>query len=326
VKILYAAQNNSNARIQLSRFLRAMQGSPHQIKIAAFKISSPKNVSIDWTLNSLLNMYQPEIMGLDNDNLHIYFEQVKYYAPDLIISDLEYFTSYIANVLNIAIWQCSSSLVNFAFERNERYNSGAHKYYAHAIARNERHAQRTNNLLVNSDSNLIYSHFGDTAEPPKLQGRFEWIRPYHRIGKTAIPCQHHIVAGISHNNKQVLGMLKKYTDSVAFTDFSGETYQNVLIKDIDNEEEYFCNLKNSPLFVCQGQTSFLADAFYNGKYSLIYPDYQDAETILNSQVAQYLKLGRIVNPTEDLDSYLGHTTVPEYNENIKYLHQHIENL
>src|SRR5271166_1958276 len=132
MKILYAAQNNQNARIQLSRFLEAMQGSNHQIKVAAYKRSSPKNVSIDWTLDALLNFCQPEVLSLNNDNLVIYFEQVKSYSPDLIISDLEYFTSFVANEMNVPLWQCSSSLINFAITKRDKYDLGLSKYYGYA--------------------------------------------------------------------------------------------------------------------------------------------------------------------------------------------------
>lgn len=326
MKILYAAGNNSNARIVLSRFLRAMQGSLHHIKVAAYRRSSPRDINIDWTLDCLLNLYKPELINLDNDNLHIYFEQVKYYAPDLVISDLEYFTSYIAQVLNIHVWQCSSSLINFALDRHDRFHLGVFKHYAHAINRDERHRQRLINLLDNSNGNFVYSHFGDTNEPPSLQSEYQWVRPYHQVGKSTVPCQHYLVAGISGNNKPVLGLLKQHADSVAFTDFSGEKHNNVLVKDIGNQEEYYCNLKNSPLFLCQGQTSFLADAFYNGKYSLIYPDYQEPEAILNSCVSQYLGLGRIINLTEDLNEYAEQVAVPRYGANIQYLHEKVNSL
>lgn len=326
MKILYAATNNLNARIQLSRFLQAMQGSKHQIKIATYKKSSPRGVSIDWTLDCLLNLYNSELVNLDNDNLQIYYEQVKYYAPDLIISDLEYFTGYLANVMNISVWQCSSTLINYGLARDEKYNLGVFKYYAHALHREERLRQRLVNLLDNSNGNFIYSHFGDTTQPPRLQDNFQWIRPYHQVGKTTTPCQHHIVAGLSYSDKTVLRNLRKYSDSIAFTDFSQENYQNVLVKDIRNQEEYFCNLKNSPLFVCQGQTSFLADAFYNGKYSLIFPDYQDPEAILNSCVSSHLGLSCNIDLTEDLDVYMDQVIEPVYNESIRYLHEHIEDL
>lgn len=322
MKILYAAYNNRNAKVQLTRFLKAMEGSTHQIKVAAYIRSSPKHINIDWTLNCLLNLYTPEVISLDNDNLKIYFDQVKYYSPDLIISDLEYFTSYIAGVLNIPIWQCSSSLINYALEKSEKYNIGAFKYFAHAMNREIKNSQRTINLFTNSNGNFVYSHFGDTSKPPKLQSGFDWIRPYHQLGKAAKPCQHYIVAGLSNYNREVISWLQRYPDSVAFIEDGLETYRNILIKDIGNQEEYFCNLKNSPVFVCQGQASFLADAFYNGKYSWIYPDYQDSETLLNSCISRHLQLGQITTPLDDLPSTLP-LVLPSYNESIKFLHERI---
>lgn len=327
MKILYAASNNYNAFIQLSRFMKAMDGSKHQIKIAAYKKSSPKNLSIDWTLDCLLNFYLPEQMGLtNNDNLQIYYDQIKYYAPDLIISDLEYFTGYLANVMNITTWQCSSTLINYGLDKSEKYNLGIFKYYAYALHREEQVRQRFINLCDNSNGNFIYSHFGDTAQSPKLQDNFQWIRPYHQIGKQSIPCQHHIIAGLPHSNKKIIKKLGKYSDTIVFTSSSQENYHNVIVKDIANQEEYFCNLKNSPLFICQGQTSFLADAFYNGKYSLTYPDYQDAEAILNSHISSHLGLSGSITLTEDLDIYQDKIVEPMYNENINYLHQEIEKL
>lgn len=324
MKILYAAGNCTNAQIQLARFLQAMHGSVHQIKIAAYKISSPKNQQIDWTLDCLLNIYKPEVFSLENDNLKIYFDQLQYYAPDLIISDLEYFTSYIASILNITIWQCSSSLINYALARNEKYNMGAFKYYAYAMNREIENNQRVLNLLANSSANLVYSHLGDVKCPPQLLEGFQWVRPYHRIGKSTVPCQHHLVAGLASNHKQLLGTLGRYHDAVAFLDGCVETYPNLQIKDIANQEEYFCNLKNSPIFVCQGQTSFLADAFYNGKYSYIYPNHRETETLVNSCLSQHLGLGSIITLQHEKFEEL--EVEPNHNDSIKSLSQRIEEL
>ena len=324
MKILYAASNNTNARIQLSRFLGAMDESPIDIKVAAYKKSSPKNTNVDWTLDALLNIYRPDVMSLRNDNLSTYFDQVKSYAPDLIISDLEYFTSHVASELNIPIWQCSSSLINHATSRHERYHLGLFKFHAYSINRDPDQAQRTVNLIDNSDANLVYSHFGDTAIPPTLQQGFEWIRPYHYIGKDHAPCQHYMVAGLSNNDKRVLKLLKKYTDCVIFTEPHHEQYLDVLVKDIGLEEEYFCNLRNSVYFVCQGQASFLADAFYNKKFSIIYPDYQDPESITNSQLSHKLGSGYIMDQSVDISTFSSFEVKPALRGSVKYLHERIK--
>ena len=163
LKVLYAAGNSKNSLIQCSRFLKAMNGTGHTIKVASYRRSSPKNLNIDWTLDSLLNIFKPDTISLDNENFNIYFEQIKHYAPDLIICDTEYFTSYIANVLNITLWQCSSSLINTAIENKEKYNLGLYKQYSFLLGNNDAiRTQRKVNIIDNSNCNFVYSHLGDT--------------------------------------------------------------------------------------------------------------------------------------------------------------------
>ena len=300
-----------------------MKNTPHQIKIAAYKNSSPKNVSIDWTLDALLNIYKPELLSLNNDNLAIYFEQIKSFAPDLVITDLEYFTSYLASQMNIPIWQCSSSLIQYALAPEEKYDLGLFKYYAHSLNRDTDRTQRTINIIDNSNSNFVYSHYGDTAQPPTLRNGFQWIRPYHQVYRVSAVCEHLVVAGLSKNNKKLLDILGKYPDSVVFMDSDAEKYQNLRVKDIGIEDEYYCNLRNCLHFVCQGQASFLADAFYNAHFSIIYPDYEDTESIINSHLSKKLGLGDVVYQG------LGRTfemSLPVYDHSIKYLDEKIKEL
>lgn len=299
----------------------AMADSEHQIKIAAYKSSFPKNVSVDWCLDALLNIYDPRYFTVENDNLSIYYDQIKAYAPDLIISDLEYFTSYIALALNIPLWQYSASMINFALTRNEKYDLGLFKFYAHLLNRDPMHNQRTLNIIDNSQYNFVYSHYGDIEKPPSIQDNYKWIRPYHEVYKPYAPCKHNIVAAIP-NNKTLFNELKKYKDGVVFTDACCESYENLILKDIENVDEYYCNLKNSEFFVCQGQTSFMADAFYNGTFSFIWPDYRDIDSVINSQLAQKMKLGSIISSPFDFDIIC--EVKSNYNDTIKYLHEWIK--
>ena len=326
MKILYAANRNNNSRIQLSRFMEAMNNTDHQIKIAGYKDYLPKGLNIDWCLTALLNIYKPELLSLNNDNLHIYFDQIKSFAPDLIISDLEYFTSYLANLMNTPLWQCSSSIISHALPTSEKYDLGLFKFYAYSLNRDPQHTQRTANIIANSDCNFVYSHFGDAENSPKLQGNFEWIRPYHKVHRLHKPCQHYVVAGLSENNKQVVQVLKKYPDSVVFMDAGAEKYHNIKIKDINSEDEYYCNLRNCSYFVCQGQASFLADAFYNNKCPIIYPDYQDAESIINSHLSKKLLLGDINSNDADITDFQSTEVPPTYDDSIKYLHEKISEI
>lgn len=326
MKILYAASNNQNAQIQLERFLKAIQHQRHTIKIAAFKRSAPHNVSVDWTLDCLLNMFKPEHISLDNDNLRTYYEQVKYFNPDLIISDLEYFTSHVANLLNITLWQCSSSIINYALASKEKYNLGLFKRHAYTFNKNPLNVQRTINVLDNSNWNGVYSHLGDSRLPPTLKENYEWVRPYHEVGRITTPCRHNLVAGMTRVNVKILDMLAKHDDSVAFAYETSGEYQNIILKPLSNQEEYFCNLKNCNLFVCGGQTSFLADAFYNGKHAAVITDYTDAECILNSEISQNFGLSTNVHQIEDLIYVAAKRVSTSYSSKIKYLHEKLEEL
>lgn len=326
MKILYAASNNSNARIQLERFLEAVQDKPYQIKIAAYKKSSP-NINIDWTLDCLLNIFKPELISIDeNENLQTYYEQVKYFNPDLIISDLEYFTSYIANLLDITLWQCSSSIINYALINKEKYNLGVYSRHAYVFNKSPINTQRIVNTLLNSNWRGVYSHLGDSENPPIIKDDYTWVRPYHQIGKISLPCNHNMIGAMTNTNLKIIDALKRSEDSVAFMNESFGTFKNVKIKSLNDRDEYFCNLKNCNTFICAGQTSFLADAFYNGKHPVVITDYKDAECLLNSEISENFGLSTSVHQVEDIKKIEGYQVVPKYSPSIKYLHQKIEEL
>tara|TARA_R110000868_G_scaffold67046_6_gene199267 strand:- start:1794 stop:2789 length:996 start_codon:yes stop_codon:yes gene_type:complete len=290
IKILYAASNNYYSSLQLIRIINSIKELPVIIKVAAYKKSSPKNISIDWTLDSLLNINKPELLSIDNDNFIIYYDQIKNFNPDLIISDLEYFTSHIANLLNKPLWQCSSTLINIALTKSQKYDLGIFKKYAIYLNKTPVNVQKIINIIDNSNKNFIYSHFGDTMKPLEIKQNFQWLRPYYKLGKNNLLCKHNIVAALPDSNKFIINSLSKYQDSIIFTNNHNEKYNNILNKDINNDIEYSCNLHNSNIFVCEGQTTFLSDAFYNKKTSVIYPNYLSPESLINKTLSDYLKL------------------------------------
>ena len=323
LKILYAAGNTLNSKIQLSRFLQAIEGQDYLVKIAAYKLSSP-SVNIDWTLDCLHNYYDNRKTYLDSEYFISYYNHVKHFSPDLVISDLEYFTSYIANDLNISLWQCSSSMLNFGLSWNEKYSTNIYSNYS--FLTNRRNNQKYANIIDNSNLNLVYSHFGDIETPPQLKKGFEWIRPYHYLGHNSVPCQHNVVAAVLGSNKKIINSLNKLSDSIMFSPFDGEKYSNLIIKDIDNTGEYACNLKNCNLFVCEGQTSFLADAFYNNKFTVVLPNLKDTECIINSMYSEKIKLSQ--NMYSGLDINQVNILPVKYilNDKIDYLHERLEKI
>ncbi len=323
MKILYAANNNENSKIQLMRILNFFKTQPHQLKTAAYKRSSP-SINIDWTLDALLNPLRPDLLSIDNDNVHIYYEQIKAFKPDLIISDLEYFTSYIAGVLNIPLWNCSSLLINYSLSHKSKYNSGITNQYSYLLRLDSDHHQKIMSTIHNADLNLVYSHFGDCQPQPTLKENFKWVRPYFKIGKPYVPCHHDVVACATENKYKIISLLKNRPDSVVFSETYHDNYDNIIIKSLYESEDYYCNIYNSNYFICEGQTNFLADAFYNGKKSFIVTNYKDMESITNSMYSKHLGTGQIISNIRDVQD--AEIIEPTLNQDIYYLHQLIEEL
>jgi hypothetical protein len=305
----------------LWRVYQELSKTTIQLKIAAYKKSSPP-INIDWTLDALLSPNGS--ISLNNDNVHVYYEQIKTYGPDLIISDLDYFTSYIARLLNIPLWQYSSSLINFAISHKSKYNTGLSNQYLGLLKQDSDHYQKIVNIIINSDRRMVYSHFGDINTPPNIKSEYEWTRPYHQIGKPYKPCTHQIVAGLLLPNVQISHMLKHQDDSVIFSEFPYEKYSTVISKPIWKSEDYYCNIFNSPLFVCEGQTSFLADAFYNGKFSITVTNYKDLECITNSLYSRHLGLSASYYLGDDINQFMDKKIQPLYSASISLLHEDLK--
>lgn len=313
MKILYAASTRPGAELQLKRFLGANENN--EIKIAGYGINN-----IDWNLNALLNFLHPLPPSFEGDNVEIYYEQVKLYNPDLIISDLEPFTSYIGGLLNIRTWQVSPSLLYTSLKN--KVNQGVDKYYSSLF--NENFDEKIKNIIYNSEKNFVYSHFCDLLDPPALLPNFEWMRPYHVLGKESITCKHNMVAATLGKNKNILNVLNYSTDNILFTNFIEETYKNFSLKSINNISEYSCNLKNCNIFINSGISEFLSDAFYNKKFSWIFPDFKE-ENIINALLTQNFNLGKIIyDPSSKIEEK--EIEDVKYNGSIKLLHEKINEL
>jgi hypothetical protein len=182
------------------------------------------------------------------------------------------------------------------------------------------------NIIDNSDYNFVYSHLGDTINPPKLVDKYKWVRPYHIVGKASPPCRHNIVAATSHNDRNILRALKKYGDSVIFTEYPYEQQPGLWMKDICDLDEYFCNIKNCKLFVCKGQTSYMADAFYNGKYTATITDFNDLECVMNSLFSERQGLSSMIYTYDEIGKHLDKEVKCVYNCGVRYLHEYIDGL
>lgn len=319
MKILYAASNRKGAQLQLLRFLSFLSNH-HQIKIAGFNKSLP-NINFDWTLDALQNVFDVSHLSFDNDNLRVYYEQIKSYSPDLIISDLELYTSYIGIQLSIPVWQVSPNLLYYGMNQQDKVNSNIYRHYSYFFNRQNMPDDILQNILVNSDKKFIYSHFGDAGNI-NLNSGYEWVRPYAIIGKDSVPCQHNVFAATLKNDKKYINYLKNFKDVVLFSSFLEEEYTGISMKDILNFSEYACNVKNCTIGVSQGYTDLLADLYYAGKPCLVLPDFTQSECIVNAMLTEYLKLGKVIYQNE----YIAPKAINiQIDEKIDLLHNKLEN-
>jgi hypothetical protein len=309
MKILYAANNSLSSKNQLYRFLQYNQ---YDIRIAAYS----NTINSHYTLDSLHNIKKQNSIYFNNNNYILLYENIKKYNPDLIISDLEPFCSSIGFELKIPVWQCSSSILNFALTKEFKKQIKLYKKYG-VLIRNTNYDLYIN-ILNNSDKKLVYSCFGDSSVSLDIKNEFQWVRPYFDIGKKSINCKHNIVVICPNNEKNILINLKEEDDVVVFTNFSFENYKSFKLKDLNDESEYYCNLANSNMFINNGESNYMADAFYNAKPIVIYPNYSNIDCMANYYILDFL--GFLSKNPKDIKEIKN----ARYNNSVKFLHEHVD--
>lgn len=320
LKVLYAAGNNFSSKTLLQRFLKHSDG--FDLKIAAYKKSSP-NVNIDFTLDSLLSLFPNRGFQFCSENMEVYKNYIKNQNFDIIISDLELFTSVIAAELETTLWQCSTSLLNFGMTLKGKYNSGIRSKYAHITKDHSDIKEIYFKLLNVSNEKFVYSHFGDIKEPPPLINGYRWVRPYHVTSEICERYKNNVTAGLTKNDS-ILNLLNKCENTVVFSNFPYEKHSNILMKDICDEGDYAKYISNCNFFACHGNTSFLADAYYNGKYTMISPIF-DRELLISSLLTQKHNLGQLIFDEEEFENFKPKTIDTNFN-NVKYLHELLEEI
>ncbi len=319
MKILYAADNRSGSFFQLKRFLRVLKNKNITIKVAAYKKYS-NDIDVDWTLDCLLNQFDPNNnISFKNDNYKKYFLEIQEYDPDLIISDLEIFTSYIAIELGLTLWQVSPLLIYHALETEFKNKLNIYKLYSYIFRQNKKQNEYINFIINNSNKKFIYSHFCDIQGIPIISN-YNWIRPYYFLSEDNINPINMFGVGLG-SDKKILALLNSYKGSRYFSNFTLEKYDNIKSYHIYNIDSYKKELSNSKLIICNSETSILADAFYNMIPSVAFIDSMDKESIINSKLTDYLNLGK----TEFKEDNIYDINL-SLNDKIKFLDQEIEEL
>ncbi len=179
LKILYVANNYTSSYYTLNRFINTY-AKYYNIKTAAYS-KSTQDLNVNWNLDALLDFRgKSNRVSFKNSNYDLYMREIKRFAPDLIISDLEIYTSYIGLELNIPVWQVSPLLLYYGIN-NTKNKTKLYKYYSGLFSRDINKNQYIKYIINNSNKRLILSHLCDLPNNPQLKEGYEWVRPNYNV-------------------------------------------------------------------------------------------------------------------------------------------------
>ena len=315
MRILYALSDRYGSQVQYIRFLQ--NAPPNSIIKVAGYASKCNLINLDWNLDALKDAIDLKTVSLKNENVSIYASQIESFRPDLIISDLELITSYIAIAHKIPLWQVSPLLFYYATTNEIKSELNSRRRFSYIFKPHLKAKDFIHYAITNSSKNLIYSYFGDAHDFP-IASNFEWVRPYFYSANQSKAAEHHCCATLLTNNKRHLNKIKDQEDTVLFSSFENENYSNIKIKNISNTSEYIINLKNSNYVACSAYTDFMADCFYNKKFANLFVDFDDIECVVNYLCAEHLNVGKAI-----MNALSNQSIDPKVNSKIKFFDQHL---
>jgi hypothetical protein len=335
MKILYAANKGFDSYLQLYRFLQYV---PNTIEVRVAGYNGYLNgIAADYTLDSLFDYYGKNRSGpVVNKMLQRYTDEVATYNPDLIISDFEFFSSYAALEIDIPYWIVSPFLFYFAASTALKNALAIGQHYRHVLFR-QKNFHRYQFQIENAERRLINSYLGDVAIGPDVSNGFEWVRPYHvdtsQISRDYGPEQPKPNPGFlgvfSRLDKPLVQQIQQLGGSI-YSPHSYETFQGLVHRDI-HDEHYEEDLRSCYLAIHEGETSFVSDAYYSNKFSLVFPNLESAEAVVNSHAVEYFGIGEKLRTRTSYEQI--NTLASRYspftirrNQEIKHLHEYIEEL
>lgn len=292
-KILYAASPNFNSNLQLIRLLDNLDKDNFKIKVAAYKDFC--TIPIDWTLDALKSLDNDHI-NLDNHILKIYSDQVRSYKPDLIISDLEFYTSYIGLNSDIPVWQYSPYALTYAVKIKSHLRLNAYN----VTLESEIDRWRNLFLIEHSSRTYINSHLPDAGLSITLRPNCYWSRPYYILGSKNESINYSFVGAgdLNINQESYIRYLSQHPNSILFSTENIDI-KNVTSKNISQIDEYANCIRNTNRFVCSGHPTLLADAFYNETHSLIVTSKSDIFNLWQALSCRRFKIGQLIYHMND---------------------------
>lgn len=158
MKILYASDNRPTSKNNLDGFLYSLSLSNRkdiEVKVAAYASYYDKCY---WNLESLLNFSKPDAdFSIKNSNYQLFKNEIKNNKPDMIISDLEPYTSLVALDLNITLYQLSPLCLYHALDKKDKDKLKIKQFYYHLWESRVAKNNCVDYIIKNSNLNIIVS-------------------------------------------------------------------------------------------------------------------------------------------------------------------------
>lgn len=340
MKILYSAGNRIGANTQLQRFLTNLSDG-HTVRIAAYLRSSRSFQHIHWTLDALQHNILPkkrsqelqQIFGhsgvplVNMENATVFLSEVVEFEPDLIISDGEPISAHIAKALGVRLWYCSPLHLLDGID----WEKGQLRYLS--LLENTR---KMLSKLPEAENNFVYSPFGDIRFRPVLKSGYEWILPYHNSIEKSPAEQQETIFVLNDFDRfpPLTKVLNSLSTKIALASPFGESFTNIDHYSVDDTNVYNALLKGCSRLITTGETSYVADAFYQEKGICITPSLDDPESLLNGilireygigiDMAQVELMGSFA--LEEVEQAIAFEVDKEFlsRQNLQYLHQKVE--
>ena len=317
-KILYAAGNRFGSYFQLKRFVSSIRNKNIELKIAAYK-SSIGDLDADYTLDCLLNFANTNGSSSKNGNYRYYRNEIKRFAPDLIISDVEVYSSLIALDLGIKLWQASPLLIYNALKQEIKYNTNIHKHYSFLLDTSFRKKKNIYSIIESSNRKFVVSHLCDINKNINLIDGFEWARPDFILSENISNDIEFFVAGSNYRN--IINSVKNTNTSI-FSLPSQEIFDGLKINNIYDELSYSDYLGKCKVYISDGSEILTSDAFYNQKPIIFNMRHDDVESIIVSHVSEYFGFGKLLsNNTNINDMNVSQIMI---NNSVKFLHEQLD--
>jgi len=192
--------------------------------------------------------------------------------------------------------------------------------------------------LPKAERTFVYSPFGDIKFRPNLKAGYEWMRPYyHDVGGSR---NFESIAVVRDSERiSILSKILNCIPPFNFTLFSPFSYNlsHLENRNILDVEKYKVALMNCRWLFSTGETSFIADAIYNGIERIcITPRLDDPEAMLNANLCRLYDIGDDVGQVEYLEQHAvgavekSHSHISSGNylsiQKRNYLHEEIDGL